>query len=768
MKKLFIFYVLLFYSIILNANDIKGRIIEQQTSLPIEFASATLLKNDSTFVANGESDNNGLFEIKGNFVKQDYILRITYIGFATNYIRINNLEKNIDLGDISLISDSQNLDEVTVTANKVINKVDRQIILPSKMEIESSTNGFDMLNKMFIPGLIIDPINKSIKSRNQNVQLRINGIRATIQEVQSLIPNDISRVEYFDEPGVRFGDENVGAVVNFIVTRTKESGAYIAVEARNAPFIEFGDDRLSVKANHKASQFSLDYSVSYRGYDKRWSDGNGTYNFPNNTIEYRKKGIKEPMSYQYHDFNLAYNLTKADKYTFNVSLKDQIFNSNQVIGSNILYTNDNIETAAYSRNKMKSNTPSLDIYYRQELKNKQSLAINVVGTYIGSDEKRNYNESREDNTDPLSIFNKIDGDKYSIIGEVLYNKEFENNMILTLGGKHTQGYTENKYRGNTVSDNTMKNAESYVYAQLQGKFSDKLKYSVGIGGSRVWFKEDQFDKTYFMIRPSLRLSYSLNDEVNLRYSFNVKTSVPSLGFLSNVEQRVDSFFITRGNPDLKPYNTYTNRITVSYNKAPLNLELNLTHTYMHKPYMNSYSIEDLNIISSRENYKNYQVFSADISGSLNIIKDIWTVNAWFGAYHFSDKNSYDSFKYNSMTGGFNSNLLYKNFTLLCGMNLRYNELWGQSISYGEKWSYVEAGYKYKEAKLALGMSLPFDKYWSGGSKNLSKIAPSKQWTYIKENSRMIYLSFSYNISFGRKYSTQDKKLNNSDSDRGVL
>lgn len=766
MKISFVLLLLFFTSSVAYAIDIKGRVVEKGTSDPLAYAIVSILKNDSVFVIGSESDNNGFFLIKGNLPQQDYILKTSYLGYETSFIKLNNLKDNIDLDDIPLVA-SNSLQEITVTANGILNKVDRQIIIPSKLEVESSTNGFDLLNKLTIHGLQIDPINKKIKYQNQEIQLRINGIRATLQEIQALLPKDIKRIEYFDEPGVRFGDENVAAIINYIVHRSKDSGAYIAIEGQNAPFVEYGDDQISMKANHKASQFSLDYSISYRGYDKRWSNETGSYNFPNNTISYTDEGENKPMRYQYHNLNLAYNLAQPDKYTLNISFKDEIFNGNYEDAYHRLYMNDVKRTSIYSHNKPKTNTPILDIYFKQELKKKQSLIFNAVGTYIYSDINKIYNESAN-NTTLTSIHNIVNGKKYSIIGEILYNKEFDKGYILTAGAKHTQGYAKNNYTGDYISNNTMQNAESYFYAQLQGKITGKIKYNIGIGASRIWFKEKEESRKYFMLKPSFQMSYSPNEKIQLRYSFNVKTSVPSLSQLTTVEQRIDSFSISTGNPNIKPYNNYINKISFSYNNKPVSLQFSTTYEYLHRPFMGTQEIIDNKIYSFNDNYRSYQKIGVFSSIAVDIIKDVWKINGSIGSDHFiSTKSKSESFKYTNIYGGFQSNLLYKNYTLLCGVNSRYNVLWGQNIYYGEKWSYFEAGYKLNELKLALGISLPFDKYWSGGFKSLSTITPTKSWTYIKENSKMIYLSFSWNISFGKKYNTESKQLQNSDRDTGI-
>ena len=50
----------------------------------------------------------------------------------------------------------------------------------------------------------------------------------------------------------------------------------------------------------------------------------------------------------------------------------------------------------------------------------------------------------------------------------------------------------------------------------------------------------------------------------------------------------------------------------------------------------------------------------------------------------------------------------------------------------------------------------------------SKVAPSKNWWYVKESCRLFVAKVSWNISFGRKYETMQKRVNNEDSNAGTL
>ena len=113
----------------------------------------------------------------------------------------------------------------------------------------------------------------------------------------------------------------------------------------------------------------------------------------------------------------------------------------------------------------------------------QFLALNVVGTYIGSDYEREYSEAHSEAGAPVSSYDYgTDGSRYSLIGEGIYQKTFDK-ITLTGGIKYMQAYTHNRYTGDVNESAEMHNSSLYGYVQAQGKWA-KLNYSLGIGADR--------------------------------------------------------------------------------------------------------------------------------------------------------------------------------------------------------------------------------------------------------------------------------------------
>lgn len=88
------------------------------------------------------------------------------------------------------------LGEITVKGMRVIKKVDRQLIIPTKEMVKASSNGFELLNLMTLDGIRVDPVMQTVSSmEGGSVQVRINDIVASTQDIMALRPDEVVRVE---------------------------------------------------------------------------------------------------------------------------------------------------------------------------------------------------------------------------------------------------------------------------------------------------------------------------------------------------------------------------------------------------------------------------------------------------------------------------------------------------------------------------------------------------------------------------------------------
>lgn len=742
--------------------NITGILVDKVNS-PVDYASITLLNSDSIYIGGANLLADGTFGIS-DIISGDYLLKIRSLGYNDIYVSIPQLNKNLNIGTISLTENTEILNEVVITADAVINKVNKQILLPSSLQLKTSTQGFDLLNKMSIPDIRIDAVNRVIFSADGgNVQLRINGVRSEINELMALKAENILRVESYNALDARFGNEDASVIID-VILKQKRTGGYVMADLTNALFTGFGNHQVAGRMNYKDSEFGISYDLNYRDYKDRWIDKTTTFNIPDNTVIRRQDGIKTPFNYQIHTVNLLYNLLSKDKYTLNILLKNELWDANNDYRSKNYYINNNGSSLSTTFNSLHSNKPILDIFFKYNLPHEQSLAFNMVGTYIKTDNDRSYLELND--TESLTdIRNKIKGDKYSLISELIYERKIKN-MLFTSGAKHTQGYANNKYTGSSIGEVDLKNTDTYVFAQIQGSLK-KIGYSFGLGLTRLWLQQEDEGYTFYSLRPSIQLSYKIQDNLTAKYAFSVISRAPTLSQLSDIVQQVDSFVLTTGNSELKPYNIYNNNFTLSYHKGVVNTSLNLRYSYYNRPIMDNIYLEGDKLLVTPDNQRRFQRLGGFLNVNVELIKDVWSIDLTGGIDYYQSNGQSYSHSYTNYWGNIETNVAYKKFDLNMGIYLRTNQLWGETINYGEDWQSIDLGYTHNSFKFGVGMSYPFKSKWSAGSKNLSDLKPETSWTYIADNGHMLYLKFAWNFSFGKKAHTSKKTLNNTDSDTGI-
>lgn len=757
-------------SLSIEAIEIKGNIIDIATHEPISYANVILLYADSSFVSGGQSDENGEFLFKNITESGDYIIKISYIGYEVSHTSIEDLFNNVDLGVIRLIPLIQILDEVTIQANRIINRIDRQIIMPTLKQKEISDNGIDLLNNMKLRGVKIDPLQQVISKMNgDHVQIQLNGQKIEIQELIAIRPSEVLRIDYYDETGARYADDqSVTGVIN-IILKKQNAGGYIAFDATNAITTGFANDQLTTKLNYKKSELSILYKLNYRSYDERRIDQTESFNYPNESVIRLKEGINAPFGYTYHTVNLGYSFKNEDRTYFNIKITDNIRHRNISEVNNISYQYSPVKSVTHELYKSQLNSPALDLYLQQKIDSTQDIFLNLVGSYMNSDSKRNY--FNYNLTDTLSsITDNVAGEKYSFIGEVVYENKIRQS-ILQAGVKYTQSHTNNKYFQTDLTNNLMNQSEAYCFVEWRGSFN-KFSYMLGLGASRIWFKEDDTESLDYVFQPLIRIGYKANDYWGLKYSFRIQPTTPSLADLSNVIRSIDEFADRQGNPNLDPYQTYYNSLNVYFDRNKISTGITLKYNYAKNPIMNQVFLDQNSnrFIYTVNNQKSFENFNIQTEGTWYLPNDLGTIGLIAGYSNFKSRGNSYSHTLNDFYLFLQTEFLYKKFSLsITSMLDRYKELYGESVDFDEKNTQVVLKYKHKLFSVGLGILNPFGSdNWKTSSEDLSTMVSSVSKNYIDDNTNMIFLNFSFNFSIGHESMSDSRKLNNKDLDSGTM
>jgi outer membrane receptor protein involved in Fe transport len=204
--------------------SILGKVLDEQGS-PIAFANVILMtQNDSTVVNGTSTDDNGFFKLNA-IIPDTYDFRISYIGFKEVSKELL-VDKDIDLGTITLQEETQNLDEVSLVYKKPTFKKEADRLV---FDVENSAlvegNILQVLKST--PGVLV--INNTITIKNITPTVFINNRKVNIssfelaQLLENSSANSIKAVEVITNPSAKY-DASSGVVLNIIMSKNLVTG----------------------------------------------------------------------------------------------------------------------------------------------------------------------------------------------------------------------------------------------------------------------------------------------------------------------------------------------------------------------------------------------------------------------------------------------------------------------------------------------------------------------------------------------------------------
>lgn len=767
--RIFVLAAAMICAVSMAANNKVSGVIKDAADKTALIGVNVSLKQGDQQVSGTVTDAHGKFSLEAE--TGEFVLECSYIGYEPIGMSLT-VSGNTHLGTIEMNEASTELSEVVVEGDAVIQKVDRQILLPNKEQLGASSDGMSLLQNLQIPRIVVNPVENSVKTlANQEVQLRINGIEASNSEVMAINPKDVIRIEYHDQPGVRYN--GAAAVINYIV-KHRDTGGNLMLNASNGVTMPgWGEYHLSGKVNFGKSSFSL--LTHYSPRDIYWTRTNAeTYNFSTGTIENREVG--EPTRFKGNPVNLglSYNWTNGEKNMLQIALRDNMLFMPQSETNRDSYLYQGTDSfATHDHESTQSISPSLDIYYEHNLPDDHHLYFDVVGTYINSSNDRRFEQTPLGETvaDTTDVTSRVRGNKYSLIGEAIYEKDWEN-IGLTVGVRHNQQWVENTYLGSADATVNMTTAETYAFAEVQQRVK-QFSYAVGIGAMHTYIEQGGQKSSNWIARPQLTLSYDFGKGVFWKYKGYVSGYQPSLSAMSDVAQQIDKYQIRQGNPNLKPVMFVANEMQLSWQSKYVNLNIWANYSYDHKPIMEE-TYEQLidgqaYAIRTYANHRGFHRLQVAPSVQVRLLQNklIFTV-APFANYYVSLGNSYTHKHFNpGVRASFMG--MYNGWQFFGEVTTRYNNLWGETLEYGEFYHQIGVGYNADKWGFRAMLMNPFSvKGYSIETKDLSALAPNTQHAEMRDFRQMLILNFHCNLDFGTQRRENGKRINNEDKENGIL
>ena len=409
------------------------------------------------------SENNGTFNLK-ELKKGNYSLKISCLGYIAHSMDLI-LDQSIDLGTITLAEDTKLLDEAVISASMVKRFADKKEYKLTNVEKGQYSSALSALE--FLPKIQV--LDQSVSSVDgKAVKILINGIPSTPTDLSVISPENIAKIDYYTQPPIQYSNMGLGAVIN-VITKERQNGGAVGINTQNAVTTGFGNNVVNFKYNWGNSQIGVTYNINYRSYNKRRLNEEMAYFVGGTDYAKTKSGRNSPYAYEQQMAEISFNNSKADNYLFSAKLSFNSLNRRRSSIQDIMSKINGAESdkIGESSDKDKYISPVMDLYFSKSFGLRHELIMNLVGTYYKSDYDYEYKELLDEKTD-FETATLINTDKYSVIGEALYNYKMKT-ATLYVGTRYMHN---NSTQNNLPSNNQIATNEIYSCLGMAGMLGE--------------------------------------------------------------------------------------------------------------------------------------------------------------------------------------------------------------------------------------------------------------------------------------------------------
>ena len=644
----------------------------------------------------------------------------------------------------------EELHEIVIQAPKVIRKADMDVYHPSKSAVENSKNGMQLLTNLMIPTLTVSDALGTIQAAGQSVQVRINGHESSIDQVRALLPETIKRVEWIDNPGLRYGSANY--VLNLIVANPTLGGS-LQTEAQPALNTAWGDYRADVKFNAGRSQWEVGGNYKLTNKIRTHRDYSETFTYTDgSSITRDETSLGGWLDNSMANVWASYNYIKPDTTVFIAEFGfHRNINERWTYNGLLSLSNGSDDVLLTDTKGAGGSTPSLSLYWQQNFKNRQMLVLNFSSSFYKGHSFSDYIENNiKDEIAGGAITNihtNIKDQNQAYAAEADYIKNWSNSRF-TAGISYTANRNRSKYENLGGEIFHQRQDKVYFFAEYFRRFGKwSATAGMGVQYTDFLFKESNKGNHSWSPRPQATLTYSLNQNHNFRLNFTSWQSAPSLAETNTIPQQIDGFQWRVGNQSLKTANSYMLTFRYGFNLPRVNGSFGVRGFTSPNAITPILYWDDDRLITTYENSRGLKNLSIFLAPQVEIIPD-WLMASGYIQFRMEKmRGSGYTLHNNAWSGNASIMLMHWGF-VLSGQYVRaQRDLWGEKISWGEDVNIIDLSYYWKSWGFGAGIIMPFGKY-DQGSISMSKWNQNEQ--HMRLNMRVPYVSISYNLQWGRQ------------------
>lgn len=611
-----------------QSRTVKGKVLDAITHAPLQYASVSLLRKDSTLIKGTATDNAGGFSLKANTAKE-LILKVEFIGYRHFDTLLVNDEspKEILLPDILLNPFGSSLQEVTVEGKRTNNSVqlNKQIIQAKQFANAANGTGLDLVQRL--PSVTVNTEGNILLRGNANFQVLINGklTNRTPSEVLAQIPaNAIESIEMVTTPSASYDAEGKAGVINIITKKNVLKGWSISGNGMfgGAEPLRLGGD---ISINYATAKWNSFISADARQYNIKGYRTGEVRTIYNDTATFQPSDGIRPLKDKQYGIRAGTTYTPNSSNVFNVGAYYGYKQNDRTANLHYKeYINTNVPLDLYNQNwsapyKLFYNQNlfvrtgeffTVNADYTHSFNNKSKLVVLGIYEYsvLGGPLRNQDNDElsgalllkeRSDERSPLNGW-RLQSD---------YSIPLKNKNKIELGYQWRSVNHQGDFSFDRLDSNSgawqkdpafndqlnLKQSIHSAYFQYAGQHKI-FSYNIGLRGE---YMNRNFNHTLgtapFKVEqvnlfPSLQGLWNLPDNQKLRIGYSKRIDRPTTRLMSPFKNHRHSEFIEVGDPELLP--EITNVAEISYSKNWKKISLTAT-AYFNKVKDKVYRVNEV-------------------------------------------------------------------------------------------------------------------------------------------------------------------------------
>ncbi|MDE6397066.1 MAG: hypothetical protein K2K84_07330 [Muribaculaceae bacterium] len=437
---------------------------------------------------------------------------------------------------------------------------DKNVYIPTSTQKNASQDAADLLRRMAIPQLVINPGDNSVKDVFGNsVAIFINYHEAQPDELKGMKMTDVRKVEYIEFPAdPRFKGEQ--RVVNFIVQEYEYGGYTKASESLKTINGMFNNTDVFSRFTYKKMTYDVYAGSDNQDFHHSGSDNTAVYSLDDTDVTRRETFADS------HTRSNEYPVTfRASYYTPRFTARNTLsfthYSSPEQNSSGTLIVDTNPENDyTYSRNSTNRNN---SLYYNSNF-------WGALGSNASFDITPSFRHTHRNNTSAYKSTLMQNG-VFNVITENTYNWGLQANGRIGLGQNSQlslflaggQNIFKLTYRGSTNAYDSYSN--SYMATNLRYRFQTrKISFStfLGLGFEHNSMNGIVTNDVYPQFGANVWLSLNKRSQISAYMSY--QTTTPDISMKANDIVQSNEYMYLTANPNLKNWRNLTSNI--SYNR----------------------------------------------------------------------------------------------------------------------------------------------------------------------------------------------------------